>query len=181
MPFKFGPDAKSRLAGLLSADERAALGLRMARHVLGVLGTTGRFVEIVLLSPDRPEWWDGAWTKDSGTGLNPELATWRAGQGEAPVLVIHTDLPLLAAKDVTDLLDTARTSGIALATDRAGEGSNALAIADGREFAFRFGPGSRALHAAQASDMPVLTSLGLAADLDTPADAAFLEVRGFTL
>ena len=181
VPFKLGPDAKSRLAGLLSAPERAALGLRMARHVLGVLDATGRFVEIVLLSPDRPEWWDGAWAKDSGMGLNPELASWRAGQGDAPVLVIHTDLPLLEVEDVIDLLDCAEASGIALATDRAGEGSNALAIADGRELTFRFGPGSRALHADQSLDMPVILSPGLAADLDTPDDAAFLEARGFRL
>ena len=121
----------------------------------------------------------GRSTKDGG--LNAELAAWRAGQGASPLLVIHADLPLLDAGDIADLLDAAEASGIALATDRAGMGSNALAIADGRNFAFCFGVGSRALHVAQAPAMPVLATTGLAADLDTPDDAAFVEARGFTL
>lgn len=181
VPFKLGAEAKSRLAGLLSAPQRAALGLRMARHLLGKLEASARFTEITLLSPDQPDWWSGTWAADLGSGLNAELMAWRAGQGAAPVLVIHTDLPLLEVDEVAALLDAAETSGIALATDRAGEGSNALAIADGRDFTFRFGRGSRALHVAQAPSMPVIDSPGLAADLDTPDDAAFLTAQGFVL
>ena len=181
VPFKLGGEAKSRLAGLLSAPERTALSLRMANHVLSLLAASVRFAEIILLSPDRPNWWNGAWAADLGAGLNAELMAWRASQGDAPVLIIHTDLPLLEGVEVAALLDAAEASGIALATDRAGEGSNALAIADGRDLEFRFGSGSRALHVAQAPAMPVINSLGLAADLDTPDDAAFLAARGFTI
>jgi 2-phospho-L-lactate guanylyltransferase len=90
-------------------------------------------------------------------------------------------LPLLEVGDVTRLLEIAAAEGIALATDRASLGSNALAIADGRAFAFRFGPDSRRLHSLQAPAMPVIEALGLSADLDTPEDLAFLRERGFTV
>lgn len=181
VPFKLGPDAKSRLGEILSPSERTALSLRMASHVLAVLAACERIAEITLLSVDRPAWWNGAWAADSGRGLNAELTGWRARQGGAPVLVVHTDLPLLGPQEIAALLEAAEASGAALATDRAGDGSNALAIADGRAFTFRFGNGSRALHAAQDPAMPVLAMPGLATDLDTPADAAFLASQGFTL
>ena len=181
VPIKLSADTKSRLAGLLLPGERRALGKRMARHMLAVLDESERFDQITILSPDRPKWWAGEWAFDRGRGLNAELTAWRAGQGAAPVLIIHADLPLLTADDVAGLLATAESSGVALATDRAGTGSNALAIADGRDFTFRFGADSRALHAVQARTMPVLASIGLVADLDTPDDAAFVEALGFTL
>ena len=178
VPLKLGPDSKSRLAGLLLPDERTALVERMARHVLAALAASGRFDEIVLLSPERPSWWDGAWAADTGRGLNDELMAWRAAQDSAPVLVIHADLPLLTAPDVAALLDAAEEKGIALAPDRVGEGSNALAIADGRGFYFRFGRGSRVAHCDQAPAMPVLNTPGLSADLDIVEDLAFLRARG---
>ena len=181
VPIKLGADTKSRLAGLLSPDERCALGERMARHVLDALEASGLFDQITILSPDRPIWWTGDWTLDRGRGLNAELTAWRAEQVTGPVLIIHADLPLLMTEEVAVFLVTTESSGIALATDRAGTGSNALAIADGRDFAFRFGTDSRARHVAQARKMPVLASTGLAADLDTPDDAIFVEARGFAL
>ena len=181
VPIKLSADTKSRLAGLLSPGERRALGERMARHVLAMLDASKSFDQITILSPDRPEWWAREWAFDRGRGLNAELTAWRAEQGAAPVLVIHADLPLLTADDVAGLLATAESSGVALATDRAGTGSNALAIADGRDLNFRFGADSRSFHAVQARTMPVLASTGLAADLDTPDDAAFVEALGFAL
>ncbi len=181
VPIKLGVDAKSRLAGLLSPSERMALGVRMATHVLRELEVTGRIDEITVLSPRRPVWWAGAWAADIGRGLNAELIAWRARRGVLPVLFIHADLPLVTSTEIADLLDAAEASGIALATDRAGQGSNALAIADGRAVVFRFGPGSRALHVAQVPEMPVLTSPGLTADLDTPDDAFFIAAQGFAL
>lgn len=181
VPIKLGPDAKSRLAGLLTPAERAAVSVRIANHVLGQLERTGRFAEITVLSPDRPLWWSGMWALDEGRGLNAELTAWRARAGSDPMLVIHADLPLVTPSEVLALIDAAAIDGIALATDRAGGGSNAIAIADGRAFVFRFGPVSRSLHVAQDPRMAVLSLLGLAADLDTPDDAAFVAAQGFTL
>ena len=179
VPIKQGASGKSRLASVLPREERDALALRMAQHVLAELESSASIAEIAILSAQRPDWWSGGWVEDRGVGLNTELAEWRRTVGTAPVLIVHADLPLLSAGEVDRLLALAAAQGIALATDRAGEGSNALAIADGRPFALCFGPGSRRLHAAQAPGMTVLTSPGLATDIDTPGDLAFARANGF--
>lgn len=179
VPIKQGANGKSRLASVMSHEERDALALRMARHVLAELEACAEIAEISILAATRPAWWPGSWVEDRGQGLNTELAAWRRSAGEAPILIVHADLPLLRAGELDEMLAVAASQGIALATDRAGEGSNALAIADGRPFDFRFGPGSRQLHAEQAPGLAVFDLPGLAADIDTPKDLAFARAHGF--
>lgn len=179
VPIKQGVGGKSRLSEALSHAQREALSLRMAQHVLAILEKHAEISEIVILSAQRPEGWAGGWVADEGRGLNAEIAAWRAGHGIGPVLVIHADLPLLRADDVGAVLEGAMQYGAVLATDRAGEGSNALAIADGRAFTFQFGPDSRRLHTGQNPSMPVIERTGLMADLDTPEDLAFARAQGF--
>ena len=179
VPIKQGANGKSRLASVLTREDRDALALRMARHVLTELQNCAAIAEIAILSANCPEWWPGNWGEDSGAGLNAEITAWRRSVGAAPVLIVHADLPLLRASEIDELLEVAAAEGIALATDRAGEGTNALAIGDGRPFDFRFGPGSRALHAVQAPGLAVLDLPGLTADIDTPEDLAFARAHGF--
>jgi 2-phospho-L-lactate/phosphoenolpyruvate guanylyltransferase len=178
VPIKQGSDGKTRLGTILGGNARLNLAERMAAHVLGVLQLCFDRSQITILSPQCPKDWDGGWMRDEGRGLNPELTAWREAQGNAPILIIHADLPLLAKADVRALLDTVN-QGAALATDLAGQGTNALAIADSRPLTLRFGANSRALHCAQCPDMPVLHREGLMADLDTPDDAQFVRDRGF--
>jgi 2-phospho-L-lactate/phosphoenolpyruvate guanylyltransferase len=180
VPIKQGGGGKSRLSQALSNAHREALSLRMAKHVLTTLGARAEIEEIVIVSAQRPDWWAGAWIADEGRGLNAEITAWRVGHGAGPILVIHADLPLLSADDIGALLGAAARHGATLATDRAGEGSNALAIADRRAFTFRFGPESRRLHAEQDPAMPVIERMGLMADMDTPEDLAFARAHGFT-
>ncbi len=63
---------------------------------------------------------------------------------------------------------------MAIAPDRAGAGTNALALRPTSAIPFRFGPGSHEAHrrAAEAAGLEVVTveRPGLAFDLDTPAD-----------
>lgn len=179
VPIKQGANGKSRLAPILSEEERNALALRMARHVVSELEASGAFAQITILSAQRPEWWRGNWSEDRGRGLNLELAAWRETVGKSPILIVHADLPLLRAGEINQLLAIAAAQGVALATDRAGRGSNALAIADHRSFAFRFGPDSRDRHAAQVPVLAVLDLTGLSADVDTPEDLAFARAHGF--
>jgi 2-phospho-L-lactate guanylyltransferase len=179
VPIKQGGNGKSRLADMLSQEERNELSLRMARHVMAELGRCEGISDITILSTERPDWWYGSWVPDAGRGLNSEINGWRQTRGADAILIIHADLPLLQAQDVRHLLEMAEAEGIALATDRVGEGSNALAIADGRPFKFRFGPGSRALHAAQSSGMTVIRRTSLSADIDTPDDLLFARAQGF--
>jgi 2-phospho-L-lactate/phosphoenolpyruvate guanylyltransferase len=180
VPIKQGRDGKTRLRALLGGDARLSLAERMAAHVLGVLQACFNRSQITILSPRCPKGWDGGWMRDQGRGLNPELTAWRDAQGDAPVFIIHADLPLLAEADVRALLDAA-DQGAALATDRAGQGTNALVLADGRPLALSFGVNSRALHCTQYPEMPVLCREGLTTDLDTPDDALFISARGFAV
>ncbi len=179
VPIKFGTSGKSRLATCLSLEERARLSAHMADHVLAVLAATGNIAAIAILSGTRPKGWEGDWVEDKGRGLNEEITNWWAANGDAPKFVIHADLPLLRVDDVEALLFTAEQRGIALATDRPGEGTNALAVADGRAFSFKFGADSRRLHAEQVTNMPVLERIGLAADMDTPDDLRFAQGQGY--
>jgi 2-phospho-L-lactate/phosphoenolpyruvate guanylyltransferase len=181
VPIKQGDNGKSRLAAVLSHDERSDLSLDMAQHVLAELAKCSPIAATDILSPERPDWSPGAWVKDEGRGLNAEITAWRAQCGTDPVLVIHADLPLVTSDDIDHLLKIAAMEGIALATDRLGEGSNALAIADGRAFTFMFGPDSRRLHAAQSPAMPVIQTAGLSIDVDTPEDLHDARVQGMSL
>lgn len=167
VPIKPPAARKTRLTGM-DADARLALTDRMLTHVVAVLKAAAGVGRVVLLSNESHGRAD--WISDEGRGLNAELEAARAVVG-GDVLVIHADLPLLTAQDVGELLAIADRSGAALAPDRHGTGTNALALRTGLPFAFRFGPDSCARHRAQLSDSTaVLLRPGLATDIDTAED-----------
>lgn len=177
IPFRAGNNSKTRLRTLLDDDARQMLAFAMAGHVRDVLACCAAIDRIVVLANSPFDCPSTEWMEDKGRGLNQELSAFRKRFGREPLLIIHADLPLLNHREVTKLLDAASSHGAAMATDRVGEGTNALALADGRTFQFHFGPGSRLLHCVQDAGMPVLQDTGLAADLDTPADFAFFAKR----
>lgn len=178
VPVKLGESGKSRLSAVLDAAARARLAQGMAQHVLDALGRCEQVAQIGVLSPERVDWAVDDWWPDHGRGLNLELAACRAKAGARPLLVVLGDLPLVTPEDFSALLAAATTHGAAMATDREGRGTNALALADGRPFTFGFGPNSRAMHERQDHAMPVLTRTGLEADVDTAADLAYVRQRG---
>lgn len=174
VPLKQGVERKTRLAAALDAPARAALGDRMAAHVVGVLRHVPAIGRVVVLSPRPVPELATDWQRDAGRGLNAELEAARAVLGSAPLLVVHADLPLLTQADVAALLVAAGHTGVAIAPDRHDLGTNAVAIDGASAFRFRFGPGSLERHAAQMSATLVRRD-GLSMDIDTPGDlAAFL-------
>lgn len=179
VPLKGGPDRKSRLAPRLSPEERHALSDRMARHVTGVLHGVSGIARVLLLSPSAQDG-PGAWRPDGGRGLNAELEAARTDLSGAPLLVIHGDLPLVDASDIGALLEAAGTSGVAIAPDRHGTGTNAVALAGGGPFAFAFGEGSFARHLAAAGDgAAVVRRPRLSLDIDSPDDLDAARAYGF--
>src|SRR3546814_11903582 len=93
VPLKTSGERKSRLAALLSAEERSALSVRMFHHVVDVLTQVPAIGRIIVLAEECPADWDGDWMADGGRGLNPELEQARklvAGDQ----IVLHADLPL---------------------------------------------------------------------------------------
>jgi len=178
VPMKQGQARKSRLAPHLSPAQRIRLNEQMTAHVLDQLARVSAISRIVALSPAPPAQAGIGWARDQGRGINVELAALR--QGVSPLLVIHGDLPLLQAADVEALLAAAETHDLAIAPDRHGLGTNALALGDDRAFRFAFGEGSARAHQADAGRAAVsVTRLGLSHDVDTVEDLQIAMTHGF--
>lgn len=168
------PDArKTRLAG--GQIDRRELSDRLLDHVLSTLQGHCDIARVMILSEQPREGFP--WIQDRGRGLNGELEAARAALAGADVLVMHADLPLVEGADVSELLRVAALHGGAFATDRHRTGTNALALRRDLPFAFHFGPGSCALHAAQLNANAAVERPGLALDIDTPDDLRLLETR----
>lgn len=180
VPFNFGRPCKTRLAPLLSEEERAALALAMAAHVVEVLAATPGIEAIMLVAPVDPALAPAAWRADGGRGLNGEMDAARAAIAPGPVLFVHADLPLLAPGDVRALLDAAEARGCAIAPDREGRGTNALALGDGRAFAPAFGAGSLKAHRRLLPDAPLVERDGLSCDIDDAASLRAALALGFS-
>ena len=180
VPLKKLPCAKSRLARALPPETRQRLVLEMAEHVVGVLKPMVDEV-IILTSEPLSRFADLPQLVDTQNGLNANLmlGVWEVPHEPGDILiVIFPDLPLLTAADVNALI-RASAAGIAIAPDHHGLGTNAIAIADARFFCFRFGPGSRRLHAMEAArqgyQAVIVEREGLAYDVD---DASMLHLCG---
>ena len=171
IPLKADCERKSRLAGRLSIEQRQRLSAAMADHVIDALRRTSEIDRLVVLSPVAPEASDLEWVRDFGRGLNAEIAEYReTGCGEK-LLIIHGDLPTVGPADIRSLITRAEITGAALAPDRHGSGTNALALADSRSFEFAFGPGSCDHHFRQGtSRITKVERPGLQLDIDAPED-----------
>jgi 2-phospho-L-lactate guanylyltransferase len=180
LPLKLGVDRKSRLASRLSPEERRLLSDQMAAIVMGCVEASASVDRMILLSPTvAPGSWE--WRRDEGRGLNAELTALRSDLGGTSMLVVHGDLPLLAPDDL-DALIAAANNGCALAPDRHGSGTNALALREGFPLAFAFGENSCDLHRASAGDgAGIVRRPGLMIDVDTPEDLDTAIAAGFRL
>lgn len=171
VPLKPAGQRKTRLAPFLSADQRDRLSEFIFAHVVSVLAGQKRIGRVVLLASVRPVGWSWDFVGDRGRGLNVELAAARGALGAVPLVILPADLPMLRAGDVGALL-AAASSAPALAPDRHGKGTNALALLPGYPLQFRFGPHSFRRHRAQMTEARVVHRPGFAFDLDTKADLA---------
>jgi 2-phospho-L-lactate guanylyltransferase len=171
VPRKAFGEPKSRLAGVLGEQVRATLVDAMGTHVLGVLASVERVRTVMILGAPVSRAPTVAVFVDRGRGLNTELAAIRASLAGQSILVVHADLPLLERAEVEALLDGAEEAGAALAPDRHGSGTNAIALGPQVPFTYAFGPGSLARHCAQMlPGLRIVSMPGLALDVDEPAD-----------
>jgi 2-phospho-L-lactate guanylyltransferase len=181
IPAKPYSESKSRLAPVLGESQRAELSRWLLGHTLRLaLRTVG---QVVVVSRDQSLLADakaqGVWGLLEGSpGLNPALT--QAGRfaqahGADGLLVLPTDLPRLAARDLEALLALGHSSPTVVAAPcRHGTGTNALLVRPPGLISFAFGPGSFAAHcqAARAAGVePVIYQAeSIAFDLDTPED-----------
>ena len=187
--------AKSRLAGVLSPTERAALALSLAGRTLGALRASNALERIAVVSPDPAAlaWAEahGALTlRQATTGLNAGLAlarAWAMEQGADGLLIALGDLPLLTGDDVRRFVAMTRLYErvVALAPDRAGDGTNLLLARPVALASLAYGRGSFARHQRLARRRGVPTvefrAPGAAFDVDTPDDLRELIARGLWL
>jgi 2-phospho-L-lactate guanylyltransferase len=180
--------AKSRLAGVLTDEERASLSQRLLQHTLEVLGEIPEIERTLVVSRDSRALAlarkHGAHTvTERGTPeLNQALvrATMVAKEyGAAGVLILPADLPLLKIEDVQTLIEASRNPPVVvLVPDRHGEGTNALLVRPSGLIEYDFGPDSFQRHQEQAKalgariEIRSIPSLGL--DLDLPEDLEYL-------
>ena len=175
--------SKTRLAPVLDPGDRFALARDLLEHVVDV--TRGAVDDVVVISPSAElaeivEPRGARLVVQHGMGLNRGLEQARAtavADGIELLGVLHGDLPNLRADDVRALLHAApEPRGVAIAPDRAGTGTNGLALRPAGMIGFAFGVGSFAAHLAEAERAGVtvvaINRAGLAFDLDTPADLA---------
>ncbi|MGF0118111.1 2-phospho-L-lactate guanylyltransferase [Promicromonospora sp. Marseille-Q5078] len=204
VPLRDGVSGKSRLASALEPAERRRLVAALARHVVATLLASDGVGRVLVVTADVPFATETLAGLEHGgrletipqppdrPGLNAALDVGRehAVAREADrLLVAHADLPLLAPDDVAALLVTGAgaTDGpatdeqaaddrapVVVATDRHDAGTNLLLLPAAAPFRFRFGPGSRAAHVAEAERAglrPVVVRRpGTAVDLDTVDD-----------
>ena len=177
VPLRGSGPRKTRLATVLTPEQRQALSDAMFHHVVGTLAGVTAITRIVVLSDLRPQGWAGALIEDQGRGLNAEL-TAAAANLSSPLLIIHADLPRLSQTDIATLLDAAISAGCAIAPDRHGTGTNALALSSAAGFAFAFGVDSCKLHQhAAAGRFALVARAGLGLDVDTPEDLRVAQTR----
>ena len=196
VPLKDLVQAKTRLAGLLRPSERRALAQAMLEDVMQVLAGHPRIRRVTLLSDDPAapllarQWGLDHWPQSErgGSRLNQELgrASERllsAEEGEyEPLLVLHADLPLLSAADITAVLENhSESGGLVIGCDHRGTGTNLLAFGRRAMPRFCFGVDSCAQHLAAAAQAGtparVLHRAGIALDVDEPRDVAALLAR----
>lgn len=180
-PLRWG---KSRLAGVLSQEERTDLNSQLLIHTLNTLKSIREIEHVLVISRDPAALAiarsHGARTlQENGTPeLNSALA--RAtivakNHSTREVLIVPADLPFLTPEDVRAMLDRAtKPPVVVVAPDRHRQGTNALLVYPAGLIEYDFGPDSFQRHCQRAQlagarlEICEMSSLGL--DMDLPED-----------
>ncbi len=181
VPVKPLAQAKSRLATMLSAADRAAV----VRGLLDRVLTAARAVAPVSVVTADPL--VSAWARAAGAevideamvlGLNAaaRLGVDQAGLGgETMVMVLAADLPNVGAHALGAMAGQARPDALVIAQSRDG-GTNALIVGSRADFRFAYGPDSFVRHRREAERLGMrlvsFESRALSVDIDWPCDLA---------
>lgn len=187
---RVGNRAKSRLAAALTAAQRHQLALAMLTDVIEVCAEAGGVVAGTLAVVDeldaRVVAERGGATVVADPGSGDMNAAVRAGllaarqRGAGTAIVVPGDVPLIGVPDFEDLLEAAGSASrtVILGASHDGVGTNALLLRPLDVIEPAFGPPSLQRHLQAGLEAGALTlvrrDLGLALDIDTPADLAAL-------
>ncbi len=175
---------KSRLAGLLSEEQRTCLNRYLLEHTLIILNEISEIEHTLVVSRDpaalaltrsmggRTVLEDGA--PQFNTALQRATIVAQA-QGARSVLILPADLPLVEPSDLEAFL----TQGIdppvvVIAPDRRLDGTNCLLINPAGLIEYGYGPGSFQRHSTRATEagarLKVIQADRFGLDLDLPED-----------
>ena len=173
IPVKQFSLGKGRLAETLGPKARADLGRALATRTAQVTVDAGMEPLIVAGDDDVSSWALGHGFQiahDSGTGLNgaARIGVEWCLERSLTWIVIHADLPLLLAPDVSALL-TAMEGAPAVVAPSSDGGTSALGATSDPPV-FQYGVASFRRHLFQLPRAQVVARVGLFHDLDTPAD-----------
>ena len=175
---------KSRLAGLLSEEQRTSLNRYLLEHTLTVLNKISGIEHTLVVSRDpaalaltrsmggRTVLEDGA--PQFNTALKRATIVAQA-QGARAVLILPADLPLVEPSDLEVLLSKGTTpSVVVISPDRRLDGTNGLFINPAGLIDYDYGPGSFQRHCQRSKDagakLVVVNSERIGLDLDLPED-----------
>ncbi|MBJ7360858.1 MAG: coenzyme F420-0:L-glutamate ligase [Chloroflexi bacterium] len=180
LPFRSIDSAKSRMAPLLSEEERREFSARLLERTLLALGRAASLHGVILVSPDplaRALARSGGHEAldDGGVDLNVAISLGvrhAATSGASAVLILPVDLAEISAANIDALLSGWSGSKPGLLASPDG-GTSALLVPLPHTFTPQFGANSAAAHQDELSrDGGTVERLSspLAADLDTPND-----------
>jgi 2-phospho-L-lactate guanylyltransferase len=189
--------SKSRLAHILTTEERAELTGAIFSRALTVLNEVRGIDRILVVSRDQGVLkiarQYNALTYDEGDKQDLNAAVTKAAHVAAAqrvegVLILPADLPFFTVEDIQMMLDSRAQKGqdindgvldfpkgmIAICTDHNRDGTNALLLCPPNGFNFQYGPGSFRLHLEEATRLgmtrQILDAPGIRFDLDTEKD-----------
>ncbi len=182
---------KSRLAKVISAEERARLNQYLLKHTIQILSTIDEIENILVISRDTEAL---ALARDLGARTvqeygSPDLNTALTRAVEVVksyetcgILVLPADLPRLDAEDIRKLLVHQKNPPVVvIAPDRKKEGTNALFVCPPDLIDFNYGKESFKKHSKAALDagarLEVCDLASLELDLDEPEDLALIEAE----
>jgi len=179
---------KSRLATILSEEERTFLNYTMLANTMKALAAVKEITQVLVVSRDT-----GALAmardfnartvqEDGSSDLNTALmrantvAMMYAAQS---VLILPADLPLLTPQAVQSFIKhAAHPPVLVINPDRRMDGTNAMLSSPGNLVNYCYGPGSFKLHVDQARSFHVRVEVcdipEISLDLDLPEDLDYL-------
>jgi 2-phospho-L-lactate guanylyltransferase len=177
--------AKSRLAPILSPQQRQNLAETMLRHVLKVVQTATQITGTLVISRDNhaltiAREYGAKTIQESGA---PELnialmratslvASWRSDA----MLILPADLPLISTSDIASIIDLGlqASKSVVISTDREKNGTNALFVRPPGLIEYAYGEGSFRRHAVLARDAGAVVNIyesdRMWQDIDYPED-----------
>jgi 2-phospho-L-lactate guanylyltransferase len=189
LPVKAPQNAKQRLAGFLTPQQREELARAMFEEVLATLCCVRGLGRIVVATSDTGI---AERARSAGVGVFEEReqlghshaaddASRRAMElGATSVILLPIDVPLVSPAEIESLIEEAR-QGVIVVPSGDGTGTNALMRTPPNAIKACFGPGSFRAHCGQAESagvhLKVMRPPGLLFDIDTPEDVAELISR----